>query len=159
MYITNLSGLCFAMSLVITGCSANTETEDFILLPPLFISCSQASSLDCAPSSAGKKFYVGLLDNISSDCETELLKAQGNTFHHFFNFSSSGTTTFTGELEGEILEWRNTENQEAFYMKKVNYKACAFLDMDDDRQLDPTEVVGELIFNYNVNQPTIIDWY
>ncbi|MCB9026299.1 MAG: hypothetical protein H6625_08285 [Bdellovibrionaceae bacterium] len=147
------------ISTIILACGQESNSDSQILIPPIAISCSQASSVDCVSTKAGKKFYVGLLANTQLVCEEELLKAQSSNFYMFFDYSGSGTAVFNGELEAEVLDWNDTENQEAFYLNKTNYKACAFLDVNDNGKLDPTEVIGELTFSYSNNQPTIIDWY
>ncbi|MCB0391519.1 MAG: hypothetical protein KDD58_09515 [Bdellovibrionales bacterium] len=141
------------------SCSGENDPNYEIRIPPVAISCHQASSVDCVSGSSGKIVYVGLLSDTTLDCETELLKARSNVFYLFFDFSGSAATNFSGELEAEIIDWRDTENQEAFYMKNTSYRACAFLDMDNDGELDPTETIGELTFSATDDQPTIIDWH
>jgi hypothetical protein len=43
-------------------------------------------------------------------------------------------------------------------MNSGTYKACSFIDINDDKKLNSDESIGNLIFSTNKYRPTVIDW-
>lgn len=150
--------LFILLSTIPLACTQGPPSDDAFNLPPLYISCNPGKTFGCQTTNIGKTFYVGLTTDTSVDCEMELFNVVLGQFHLYFDFNGKSTTTFSGEMEGAILQWYDMQKRKSYYMQNKNYKACAFIDLNDNGIIDPLEPFGSLIFTPADNFPTIIDW-
>jgi hypothetical protein len=144
---------------LIMACSSSNPGTDSFNLPPVFISCNSVATLGCQVQNTGKDFYVGLSSNLNTDCELELYSLiSKEQFPLAFDFHSNSKTTFSGEMEGSILQWYDVQNQPTFYMQNKNYVGCAFIDINSNGKIDPTEPYSQLLLTPDNNFPTFVDW-
>lgn len=130
------------MSLLV-GCSSN-KPDNVATAPQLDFECSIAQALGCDASNAGKTVFIGLDENTAIDCGYQLSFYNGVALTQAFNFSGHATAVDqAGILVGVVTHWVNSNQMPVFQIPKQNFKVCAFIDFNNNGQLDSLEPIQE----------------
>ena len=145
------------------GClsSDGSETSHLILIPEVYFECRSDQSSDCSNTAANlnRSVYIGLISSTSIDCRSYLESIPTGQFSHYFDASGFTVTSFNGLMMGSVNTWVSTTSQPIAYIEIANHTACAYIDTNENEQLDPSESVGELQFHATEDQPIVKDWF
>lgn len=160
MFFNKKSLVFLSLSLTLSGClESSSKDSGYYSIPDIDISCSSAQATDCLSGNAGKTFYIGLLTDTSTDCSTYMDQITSGNFAYFFDISGSGTTTFSGTLNGNINNWVDNSNNTIFTMLNTTYKVCSFIDTNGNGTIGASEPLGQGLITPLTFDPVITDWY
>jgi len=124
------------------GCS-KPNSEGVKAIPPVVVNCHSAQSANCITQSAGATAYVGLSQG-SVNCSGTLLSQGSQSLNDLFEVVGSGTVTVQGPfLVATVNQWFNFAHVRVYDLEPGVYAACAFIDLNNDGQWQPTEPIAE----------------
>lgn len=141
------TSLFILMSISLSGCS---DSAIPVSSPSPFVDfeCNAAQSNYCTSLGHNKKVYMGMTQDLSFDCEQELLLMDSELFVPSFDYSGSTLANFNGSfLDGIVTDWINSSSGRALTMPQADHMVCAFLDYNDNGQLDFNEPLATAVIN------------
>lgn len=144
---------------LITSCieSGGSGTgSDFI--PDIEAACSPAQVPGSQCSGTGQTVYVGLSSNSSIDCTDVMADLGGIPFRTQFNASGTASATQVGYLSATITNWVNASGGVIDVLAVQTYKACAFVDINSNGELDNNEPFGQGYITPGVQPASVTDW-
>ncbi len=144
---SQILGYLFALSslLVLVACNeggSGNQVQNFI--PDIDIECSIIQSADCANGNTGKSVFVGLIADLSLNCEDYLLNTSSVALQNAFDALGESTVSFTHpSLNGFVTQWVNPQGTSISELtEESTYLLCAFIDINGNGQLDSGEPFG-----------------
>ncbi|MCB0384315.1 MAG: hypothetical protein KDD43_02905, partial [Bdellovibrionales bacterium] len=132
----------FALFLPV-GClqTGGGDSPIYAFIPDVEVECAVDAVPTC--NSSGKTIYVGLTSDTDVDCENYLLVLNSTNFAFSFDGSGVISSTFDGlALRGTVSSWTGSQGQIIGDLEKRTYRICAFVDSNNDGNLDVNEPTG-----------------
>lgn len=154
-----LLSLIFFQALGTLGCRSGGESSNSPS-PYVDFECNAADSPSCTEAADSSIVYIGLTAEANFDCETELLNLSPQLFIPSFTYSGFTYARFNGSfLAGVVTEWLNSSGGQAQTMPNTDYKACAFLDLNNNGTLDYYEPIATDTINPSEDFYPLSQWY
>lgn len=121
--------------LSIIGCGRGVATQT--RADQFKIECSEVRSAACSEVNSNKWAYIGLLSDVNEDCLGLLPILNSNLFYANFTYSGEVQVSYSEDgLKGNDLNWINDRQMPMFSLPATSMKACGFIDVNENGQLD-----------------------
>lgn len=152
-------GLTILFSALIAGCKSGGSPVSSPS-PYVDFECNAAQSPYCTQAASNALVYMGLSSESGFDCESELLNLPPRLFIPTFTYSGYTYAAFNGSfLHGVVTEWVNSSSGPAMTMPDGNYTLCAFLDLNNNGQLDSYEPLATETINPAKDFYPVSQWF
>jgi hypothetical protein len=145
---------------LICGCleGSGGGGANYDYIPDVQLECSSAQAAACG--AAQFTIYVGLIRDLSVDCESYLHQISANNFTAVFDASGEALGHGSGsEMVGYATRWVNFQGNGITDLEEGDYRICAFIDKNGNAIMDNDDAVGEGQLSPGVTGVVVDDWF